>query len=71
MSSKKLASVLSIMVAVQRFGHPEEMMRGSSRSAMSFEDKQRASGLKEFKDSQGRVVWAINQKNADKKFNKL
>ena len=69
----KAALMLGVMAALSRQSQ-DPVKEGADLllSPMSFEDKQRAKGLKPFIDPESKqTVWAINLKNAEKKFKKL
>lgn len=66
----RTAVMLGIMAALSRqSSNPVKEAAGVIKSPLSFEDKQKMRGLKPFIDPDTKeVVWAINQKNAAKKF---
>ena len=71
-SKKRLraAIMLGVMVALSRqSSNPVKEAADVIKSPLSFEDKQKKRGLKPFIDPDTKeVVWAINLKNAIKKF---
>ena len=66
----RAAVMLGVMAALSRqSSNPVKEAADVIKSPLSFEDKQKMRGLKPFIDPDTKeAVWAINQKNAAKKF---
>ena len=66
----RVAVMLGVMAALSRqSSNPVKEAAEVIKSPLSFEDKQKMRGLKPFIDPDTKeVVWAINLKNAIKKF---
>ena len=64
----KTAVALGVMGLLSKIDNPLEVAKKHLQAPMSQEDKWRAQGLKPYEFHSGVIVWAINSKNATKKY---